>query len=104
MSFCVEFGQWSFKGDGSPLEITPTPVYVQAHSREGWRTLLIGPDVGNNRQVVVLAPKETQQYPFRLTNSGQIRLVLDYWIGENDRACENPPHRKTTKSNVFYVR
>jgi hypothetical protein len=104
VSFCVEFGHWSFKDDSAPLETTPTPVFVQAHSERGWHTLLIGPDIGSSRQSVVLAPGETQQYPFRLNAVGKIRLVLDYWIGESDRTCEQLPHRKTTKSTVFFVR
>jgi hypothetical protein len=104
VSFCVEFGHWSFKDDSAPMETTPTPVYVQSHSERGWHTLLIGPDIGSSRHSVVLASGEAGQFPFRLSDAGEMRLVLNYWIGKNSRTCEQLPHRKTTKSNVFFVR
>jgi hypothetical protein len=102
VSFCVEFGHWSFKNDSSPMETTPTPVYVQAHSERGWSTLLIGPDVGSSRHSVVLAAGQTQKYPFRLSDAGKMRIVLKYWTGESERIRENPPHHKTTIAKVFF--
>jgi hypothetical protein len=104
VSFCVEFGHWSSRDEAAPTESTPTPVYVQAHSERGWGTLLIGPDIGSGRHSVVLAAGQTQHYPFRLSRAGQMRILLDYWTGENGRSCENPPHRRTTKSKVFSVK
>jgi len=85
------------------VESTPTPVYVQAKNRGKWSTLLIGPDIGSVRRSVVLQPGDTQHYPFRLAHRGQMRVVLDCWMGENDRACTNPKGRKTAKSAVFVV-
>jgi len=104
VSFCVEFGHWSFKDDSSPMETTSTPGYVQKYAERGWSTLLIGPDVGSSRHSVVLAAGQTQQYPIRLSDTGKMRIVLDYWIGESEQTCEIPPHRKTTISKVFFVR
>jgi hypothetical protein len=103
ISFCVEFGHWSFKDDSTPMEATPTPVYVQAHSKRGWHTLLIGPDIGSSRHSVVLKGGETQHYPFRVSDKGEMRRLLDYWIGESDRTCENLPRRKAAQSQVFFV-
>ena len=53
VSFCVEYGHWSFQ-DSDRIETTPTPVYVQRKGKRGWGTLLIGPDVGSMRHSVSL--------------------------------------------------
>lgn len=102
VSFCVEFGHWSFP-DADHLEATPTPVYVQRNNRGGWSTLLIGPDIGSIRHSVTVGPGESQHYPFRLSDQGQMRVMIDYWIGESDNTCENPKGRRTAKSHVFVV-
>jgi hypothetical protein len=105
-SYCVEFGQQSFKTGGGgveDMEATPIPFYVQRQNGRHWGTLLIGPDIGSSRHAVVLKPGESQQYPFRLSDRGRMRLVLDYWRGENEGACENLKGKKTTSSNVFVV-
>ena len=39
-----------------------------------------------------------------ISDTGKMRIVLDYWIGESERTCDNPPHRKTAISKVFVVR
>jgi len=106
VSYCVEFGQHSFKtarGGVENMETTPIPFYVQRQNSRSWGTLLIGPDIGSSRHAVVLKAGESQQYPFRLSDRGQMRLVLDYWRGENDRVCEYPQGKKTTRSNIFVV-
>jgi len=102
VSFCVEFGHWSFP-DVDHLEATPTPVYVQRNNRGRWSTLLIGPDIGSIRHSVTVGPGESQHYPFRLSDQGQMRVIIDYWIGESDHTCENPKGRRTAKSRVFVV-
>jgi hypothetical protein len=102
VSFCVEFGHWSYRETGE-LETTPTPVYVQSNDRGRWSTLPIGPDIGSIRHFITAGPGESQHYPFRLSGHGQVRIMLDYWIGENDRTCERPKGRKTAKSRVFVV-
>jgi hypothetical protein len=106
VSYCVEFGQISFKagtGKVEDMEHTPTPFYVQEQNGGRWGTLLIGPDIGSSRHAVVLKAGESQQYPFRLSDRGRMRLVLDYWRGENDRVCEHPKGKNTTRSNTFVV-
>ncbi|PYX08842.1 MAG: hypothetical protein DMG88_09090 [Acidobacteria bacterium] len=102
VSFCVEYGFRSFRDPDHP-ETTPTPVYVKRKDKHGWNTLLIGPDVGSMRHSVSLGPGEFHEYPFRLSDSGTMRVLLDYWLGENNHACENPKGRKTAKSRLFVV-
>ena len=101
VSFCVDFV--SFKDDSPTVESTPIPVSVQKHSKDGWHTLPFAPDVGNTGHSVVLEAGQTQHYPFRLSDKGEMRIVLAYWLGKSDRTCEDPPHRKTTRSKVFSV-
>jgi hypothetical protein len=106
VSYCVEFGQHSFKaasGTVEDMETTPIPFYVQRQNGRKWATLLIGPDIGSSRHAVVLKPGQSQHYPFRLSDRGRMRLILDYWDGENEKACEYPKGTKTTRSNAFVV-
>ncbi len=106
-SYCVEFTQISFKtgaGTVEDMEHTPIPFYVQKQNGRRWSTLLIGPDIGSSRRAVILKPGESQQYTFRLSDRGRMRLVLEYWDGETERACTHPQgKRKETRSNVFVV-
>jgi hypothetical protein len=106
VSYCVEFGQHSFKaasGTVEDMETTPIPFYVQRQNDRKWATLLIGPDIGSSKHVVVLKPGQSQHYPFRLSDRGRMRLVLDCLDGENEKACEYPKGKKTTRSNAFVV-
>ena len=102
VSFCVEYGHSSFR-DANHTESTPTPVYVQRKDKRGWGTLLIGPDVGSMKHSASLGAGESQQYPFRLSDAGEMRIMVDYWIGESDRTCQQPTGRKTAKSRVFVI-
>jgi len=84
------------------METTPIPFYVQRKSGRKWSALLIGPDIGSLRSSVVLEPGQSHEFPFRLNNKGEMRLVLDYWIGEKDVNCKNPPKGgKKTQSKIF---
>ena len=106
VSYCVEFGQWSLKtgsGEADDIESTPIPFYVQKQRGGKWGILLIGTDVGSSRRAVVLKAGESQQFPFRLGDRGRMRLVLDYWRGENDSVCKFPKGKKTTRSKIFVV-
>jgi hypothetical protein len=106
VSYCVEFGQYSFKtggGGADDMESTPIPFYVQRQNGHKWGILLIGPDLGSSRHAVTLKPGESQQYPFRLSDRGRMRLVLEYWNGDNDKVCEHPKRKKTARSSVFVV-
>jgi hypothetical protein len=102
VSFCVEFGHWSFR-DADHIDATPTPVYVQRNYGGKWETLLIGPDIGSARHSVTIGPGESQHYPFRLNDRGKMRALIHYWIGESDRTCENPKRPRTAKSQAFVV-
>ena len=83
VTYCVEFGQHSPKGDTT--ETTPIPFYVRKRNGNHWNPLLIGPDIGSSLSVVVLDPGKAHEFPFRLVDTGSIRLVLEYWLGEDKR-------------------
>ena len=106
--YCLEVGQVSFKtgnGRAEDMEATPIPFYVQKFTaRQKWSTLLIGPDVGSYRHPEILQPGQILNFPFRVSEGGRMRLVLDYWQGDNALACTNPKARKTMLSNVFTVK
>lgn len=102
VTYCVEFGQHSPVGD--TVERTPFPFYVERRNRRKWSVLLIGPDIGSARSSVVLKSGDTQEFPFRLGDRGQMRLVLRYWIGEREDACsETKKGMKVARSRVFRV-
>ena len=102
VSYCVEFGQSSPKG--AAAESTPVPFHVERRQSEKWSVLLIGPDVGSSRRVVELEAGKSQDFPFRLLDKGNMRLVLHYWLGERDDSCsETAKGKKTAKSQVFSI-
>jgi len=103
VTFCVEFGQTSPKG--GEIESTPSPFWVQRNSDGKWSTLIIGPDVGSIRAAVVLGARESKDFPFRLNNSGRIRLRLNYWRGSIPNLdCHAPPKDlKLVTSAVFTI-
>jgi hypothetical protein len=90
VTFCVEFGQTS--PEGGEIESTPSPFWVQRSSNGKWSTLMIGPDVGSIRAAVVLEAGESKGFPFRLNDSGRMRLRLNYWRGSIPNLdCDAPP-------------
>ena len=102
VSYCIEVGQWS--PHAGSIESTPIPFHVERKNDDKWSVLLIGPDVGSSRHSATLSPGASNEFPFRLNNIGEMRLVLHYWIGERDDACEGSTRgRKTAKSKVFSI-
>lgn len=102
ISYCIEFGQTS-PHDGT-VDATPIPFYVEAKRGETWNTLMNGPDVGSSRRPATLQAGAAIDFPFRLNDTGQMRLVLHYWIGERNDVCnELTKGRKTTRSRVFSI-
>jgi hypothetical protein len=100
--YCVEFGQWS-PHDGT-IESTPIPFYMEKLTREKWSVLINGPDVGSSRHAVELEPGSSQDFPFRLLDTGDMRLVMHYWVGSRDDVCsQTAQKRKTTRSKVFSI-
>ena len=86
ITVCVQFGQWS--PNGSSIESTPSPFFVEQNRDGKWNVLLNGPDVGSNSQAVEVDPGKSLQFPFRLDNDGTMRLRLNYWIGSKpDMKC-----------------
>jgi hypothetical protein len=101
VSYCVEFGQHSPKDDST--ENSPIPFYVE-RLRGKWTVLLIGPDIGSARRTVTLEAGKSHEFPFRLLDTGKMRLVLHYWAGERDDVCSEPTKgRKTATSPEFSV-
>ena len=100
VSFCVEFGQWSYHND--QIETTPIPFVVQAPVRRQWKhlfrkrwqALLIAPDIGSIRVAVTVDPGKHHEFPFRLEGqAAKLRLLLYYWLGERAGRCSPPANR-----------
>jgi hypothetical protein len=85
VSYCVEFGQSSPHGE--TRESTPLPFYIEKHGAEKWGVLLVGPDIGSARHPVTLASATSQGFPFRLRDTGNMRLMLHYWASERADVC-----------------
>jgi len=104
VTFCIEAGQTSPKGGGE-IETTPSPFWVQRSNEGKWGTLIIGPDVGSSKFPEVLNPGKSEEFPFRLGGSGQMRLRLNYWDGAVPKLdCHAPPKGlKVVTSSVFTV-
>ena len=103
VTICVEFGQWSPKG--ANIESTPMPFGVEQNNKGKWHTLLIGPDIGSIRRAVPLEAGKSLEFPFRLNDTGTMRLRLNYWLGPAPSLdCTSPPKRaKNVKSVTFSV-
>lgn len=104
VTFCIEIGQTSPKGGGE-IEATPSSFWVQRDNNSKWSTLLIGPDVGHFQKPEVLDPGKSLEFPFRLGESGQMRLRLNYWnVSLPNLACDAPPKgAKLATSGRFVV-
>jgi hypothetical protein len=103
MTVCVEMGQTS--PNGGETESTPSPFFVQKKGNRKWGTLMIGPDVGSTRMAAVLKPGESKEFPFRLSETGELRLRLNYWQGSIPKMNCNasPKGSKLAKSGVFTI-
>lgn len=103
ITFCIEVGQAS--PNGREIETTPLPFWIQRHNKGKWSTLMIGPDVGSFKSPEVLNPGISEEFPFRLGDSGQMRLRLNYWNGALAKLdCHAPPKSaKVATSSVFTV-
>jgi hypothetical protein len=102
ISYCVQFGQ------GSPhagtLESTPVPFHVERNKSYKWNVLINGPDVGSSRRPITQEAGTSNEFPFRLNDTGQMRLVLYYWPGDRSDVCdESAKGRKTAKSKAFSI-
>jgi len=93
ITVCVQFGQWSPKGD--TIESTPSPFFVERNDNGKWSVLLNGPDIGSNSQPVEVDSDKSMEFPFRLNGEGTMRLRLDYWIGSRPDAKCNGPAKDT---------
>src|SRR5271169_480222 len=105
IAICVELGQTSPSPGENGIQAVPSPFVVQANSAGEWHTLMIGPDVGSSRHPVVLEPDKSMPFPLRLSERGEMRLVLSYWLGAlPDLDCGHTPRaEKQLKSKTFSV-
>ena len=101
ITVCVQFGQWSPKGE--TIESTPSPFFVERNDNGKWGILLNGPDVGSNSQPVEVDSGKSMEFPFRLNDEGTMRLRLDFWIGSRpDVKCNGPAKdTKHLRSAIF---
>jgi hypothetical protein len=91
ISYCVALGQ--------------APLSAQKRSGSKWSSLPAGPDADSIKTLKVLGPGESQEFPFKVSDAGEIRLVLDYWIGSTGVNCKHPPKgKKQAQSGVFTIR
>ena len=102
ISYCMEYGQRSPLAGST--QRTPMPFFVEQRRRGVWQVLLIGPDVGSMRAPEALDSGASVAFPFRLNETGEMRLSLYYWVGERKDACdESAKGRKTAKSHAFTI-
>jgi hypothetical protein len=91
ISYCVAFGQ--------------TPVLAQKRTGSKWSNLPSGADADSIKTLKVLGPGESQEFPFKMSDTGEVRLVLDYWMGATGVNCKHPPKgRKQAQSGAVAVR
>jgi hypothetical protein len=86
-------------------ESTPSPFWVQRNGEGKWRTLIMGPDSGNQGTALVLEAYESREFFVRLSDPGRMRLKLDYWKGSIPKLDCDAPTRgsKVVMSDVFTI-
>jgi hypothetical protein len=86
-------------------ESTPSPFWVERNGEGKWRTLIMGPDVGNQGIALVLEAGESKEFFVRLSDPGRMRLKLNYWKGSIPKlGCDAPPRdSKLATSSVFTI-
>ena len=102
VTLCVEFGQTS--SNAGETENTPSPFWVQRNIHGKWGTLIIGPDIGSLKEAVVLTAGESREFPFRLIDSGTMRLRLNYWRGSLPNLdCHVPPKGRELQTSAEFT-
>jgi hypothetical protein len=87
------------------MDSLPLPFEAQRNNGGKWGTLLLGSDLGPNGSALVLEAGESQEFPFHLRDSGEMRLMLEYWQGAKTHlSCTALPRgSKAVKSAVFTI-
>jgi hypothetical protein len=87
------------------LESTPSPFWVERYSDGKWHALIMGPDIGHEKGAWVLEAGESREFFVRLSDSGKLRLKLDYWRGSIPNLdCDAPlKGMKVARSAVFGI-
>jgi hypothetical protein len=86
-------------------ESTPSPFWIERSGEGKWRTLIMGPDLGNQGTALVLEAGESKEFFVRLSDPGKMRLKLDYWKGSIPKLGCDVPRRgsKLATSSVFTI-
>jgi hypothetical protein len=87
------------------MDSLPLPFAAQRKNGAKWGTLLLGRDSGPNGSALVLEAGESEEFHFHLSDSGKMRLMLEYWQGAKPHlSCtELPRGSKAVKSAVFTI-
>jgi hypothetical protein len=86
------------------IESTPSPFWVERNSNGKWHTLIMGPDVGNQSTSLVLGAGKSEEFFVRLSDSGKMRLRLDYWSGSfPNLGCDAPPKGLKVATSSFFT-
>lgn len=64
---------------------------------------MIGPDVGSSKSPEVLDPGKSMEFPFRLGDSGQMRLLLERLFAKLELQ-RTPEGRKASDVSSFHGR
>ena len=99
---CARYGPWSFRSDGHPDWIW-RPGYIEWKKGHKWGVLLDTPDVGPHGKIIEMKAEESKLFPFRLSDEGEMRVVIEYISGGNDSICESPKGKKIAKSRIFWI-
>jgi hypothetical protein len=62
------------KKDKRDIEATPTPFWVERNPGGKWGILFVGSDIGSNQHAEVLEAGKSTKFPFRLSDTGTMRL------------------------------
>jgi hypothetical protein len=91
--------------ESTSMDSLPLPFEAQRNNGGKWSTLLLGSDLGPNGWALVLEPGESQEFRFHLGDSGEMRLMLEYWRGAKpDLSCTALPRgSKAVKSAAFTI-
>jgi hypothetical protein len=85
------------------MDSLPLPFAAQRNNGGKWDTLLLGSDLGPNGSALVLEAGESREFPLHLSDSGKMRLMLEYWQGAKPHLSCTPRGSKAVKSAVFTI-
>jgi hypothetical protein len=86
------------------IDGTLSPFWVERNTDGKWGELILGPDVGNQWTSLVLDAGKSEEFFLRLSDSGRMRLRLDYWRGSNPKLdCIAQPKGSRVATSSFFT-